>query len=148
MSFSSFLICWLWGLNWVSPGGSAVNNLPAMQKTACNAGDVRLIPSWGRSPRELNGNPVQYSCPGNATDREAWQATVHWFTRVGPNLRTEAPALHATCNMLRAGSTWLTMTKSNYYCLKTWPNNKISNSATLYNIIESTDRRYSKGNCK
>ena len=90
-----------------------------MQKTDYNAGDVRLIPSWGRSPRELNGNPVQYSCPGYATDREAWQATVHWLTGVGPNLRTKAPALHATCNMLRAGSTWLTMTKSNHYCLKT-----------------------------
>ena len=29
------------------------------------------------SPREGNGNPLQYSCLGNPTDREAWRATVH-----------------------------------------------------------------------
>ena len=27
--------------------------------------------------REGNGNPLQYSCLGNPTDREAWRATVH-----------------------------------------------------------------------
>ena len=31
----------------------------------------------GRSPGEANGNPLQYSCLGNSTDREAWRATVH-----------------------------------------------------------------------
>jgi len=31
----------------------------------------------GRSPGEGNGNPLQYSCPGNPTDRGTWQATVH-----------------------------------------------------------------------
>ena len=37
------------------PGGAVVKNLPA------NAGDTRnvgLIPGWGRSPREENGNPL------------------------------------------------------------------------------------------
>ena len=36
-----------------------------------------LIPGLERSPREGNGNPFQYSCLGNATDRGAWQTTVH-----------------------------------------------------------------------
>ena len=36
-----------------------------------------LIPGWGRSPGEGNGNPLQYSCLENSMDREAWQATVH-----------------------------------------------------------------------
>ena len=27
---------------------------------------------------EGNGNPLQYSCLENTTDRGAWQATVHW----------------------------------------------------------------------
>ena len=31
----------------------------------------------GRSPGKGNGNPLQYSCLGNPTDRGAWQATVH-----------------------------------------------------------------------
>ena len=29
---------------------------------ACNAGDPVSIPGSGRSPREGNGNPLQYSC--------------------------------------------------------------------------------------
>ena len=28
----------------------------------CNAGDLDLIPRLGRSPREGNGSPLQYSC--------------------------------------------------------------------------------------
>ena len=36
-----------------------------------NAGDTALIPGFGRSPGEGNGNPLQYSCLGNPMDREA-----------------------------------------------------------------------------
>ena len=39
----------------------SVKNTPAMQETACNAGDQGLIPELGKSPREGNGNPLQYS---------------------------------------------------------------------------------------
>ena len=51
-----------------------VKNLPA------SAGDVRdmgSIPGWGRSPREGNGNPLQYSCLKNPMDRGAWWAMVY-----------------------------------------------------------------------
>ena len=48
-----------------------VKNPPA------NAGDSGSIPGIGRSPREGNGNPLQYSCLGNPTDRGAWRAIVH-----------------------------------------------------------------------
>ena len=41
------------------------------------AGDMSQIPGSGRSPGKVNGNPVQYSCLGNAMDRGAWWATVH-----------------------------------------------------------------------
>ena len=44
------------------------------KESACNAGDtggVGSIPALGRSPREENGNPLQYSCLGNPMDREA-----------------------------------------------------------------------------
>ena len=30
--------------------------------SACNAGDLGLIPGSGRSPGEEKGNPLQYSC--------------------------------------------------------------------------------------
>ena len=42
-----------------------------------NAGDLGLIPGSGRSPREGNGTPLQYSCLENPMERGAWQATVH-----------------------------------------------------------------------
>ena len=38
--------------------------------------DTGLIPGWGRSPGEGNGNPLQYSYMGNPVDGSAWQATV------------------------------------------------------------------------
>ena len=53
------------------PGGSDVKEF------ACNAGDLGSIPGLGRSPREGNGNPLQYSCLENPMDGGAWQATVH-----------------------------------------------------------------------
>ena len=53
------------------PGGSDGKEF------ARDAGDPVLIPGSGRSPREGNGNPLQYSCLENFTDREAWWATVH-----------------------------------------------------------------------
>ena len=48
-----------------------LKNLPA------NAGDPGLIPGSGRSPGEVNGNPLQYSCLRNPLDRETWWATDH-----------------------------------------------------------------------
>ena len=57
------------------PGGSMVKNLTT------NAGDKGSIPGLIRFSGEGNGNPLQYSCLGNPTDREAWQATVHGLAK-------------------------------------------------------------------
>ena len=38
--------------------------------------DASSIPGSGRSPGAGHGNPLQYSCLENSTDREAWWATV------------------------------------------------------------------------
>ena len=46
-------------------------------RSACNVGDLGSIPGSGRSPGEVNGNPLQYSCLENPMDRGAWWATVH-----------------------------------------------------------------------
>ena len=48
-----------------------------------------LIPGLGRSLGEGNGNPLHYSCLGNPTVREAWQATVRGVARVRHNLVTK-----------------------------------------------------------
>ena len=37
-----------------------------------NAGDPGLIPGFGRSLGEGNGNPLQYYCLENPMDRGAW----------------------------------------------------------------------------
>jgi len=49
----------------------------AGKESACNAGDLGLIPGSGRSSGEGNGNPLQYSCLKNPMDGGAWWATVH-----------------------------------------------------------------------
>ena len=36
------------------------------EESACQEGDVGLIPGLGRSPEGGNGNPLQYSCLRNA----------------------------------------------------------------------------------
>ena len=45
------------------------------------------IPGSGRSPGGGRGNPLQYSCLENPTDREAWQATVHGVTKSRTRLK-------------------------------------------------------------
>ena len=47
------------------------------KESTCDAGDLGSIPGSGRSPGEVNGYLVQYSCLENSMDRGAWQATVH-----------------------------------------------------------------------
>ena len=53
------------------PGGSAVKNLPT------NAGDMDSVPELRRSPREENGNPLQYFCLRNPIDRGTRRAIDH-----------------------------------------------------------------------
>ena len=45
--------------------------------SAYNVGDLGSIPGSGRSPGEINGNPLQCSCPENPMDGGTWEATVH-----------------------------------------------------------------------
>ena len=47
------------------------------KESACNVGDLVLIPGWEGSPGEGNGYPLQYSCLENPMDRGAWRAAVH-----------------------------------------------------------------------
>ena len=56
------------------PGDSVVENLLA---NAGDMGDMGSIPGLGKSPGVRKGNPLQYSCLENSTDRGAWGAIVH-----------------------------------------------------------------------
>ena len=51
------------------------------KEPVCSAGDVGSVPESGRSSREGNGNPFQYSCLENPINRGAWWATVHGVTK-------------------------------------------------------------------
>ena len=48
-----------------------VKNPPSIQETQGS------ISGSGRSPGEVNGYPLQYSCLQNSMDSGAWWATVH-----------------------------------------------------------------------
>ena len=63
------------------------------KESACNAGDLDSIPALGRSPREGNGNPLQYPCLENPMDRGAWRATVLRVARVRHDLANKPPPL-------------------------------------------------------
>ena len=70
-----------WDQMWVDlgyPGGSVVKNLRA---NAGDAGDMGLIPGWGRSPGGGSCNSHQSSCLENPMEREAWWAIVHGVTK-------------------------------------------------------------------
>ena len=49
----------------VFPGGSEV------KASACNAGDLSLIPGWGRSPGEGNVQPTPVFLPGKSHGRRS-----------------------------------------------------------------------------
>ena len=65
------------------PGGSVVKNPPAMQMQETRVPSLGL----GRCPGEGNGNPLQYSCLENPTDRRAWQVTVQGVTESPTRLK-------------------------------------------------------------
>ena len=64
------------------PGGSDG------KESTYNAGDLGLIPGFGRSPGEGNGNPLQYSCLENPMDCSLPGSSVYRVARVGHNLVT------------------------------------------------------------
>ena len=59
------------------------------KESACNAGDLDLIPGLGRSPGGGHGHPLKYSCLENPQGQGAWQATVNGSQTVGHDLATK-----------------------------------------------------------
>ena len=47
------------------------------KESACDAGDLGLIPGLGRSPRGGHGNPLQYSCLENPREQTNLEGYVH-----------------------------------------------------------------------
>ena len=86
-------------------GGPVVKNLPA------TTGDVGSIPGSRRSPGEGNGNPFQYSCLGNPTDKRSLLDYSPWACKRGGhdlateqqhsnvNLYTHLRTIHRSCTV-------------------------------------------------
>ena len=55
--------------------------LAQWQRVRLHAGDAGSVSESGRSPGGGHGNPLQYSCLEDPTDRGAWWATVHGVTQ-------------------------------------------------------------------
>ena len=51
------------------------------KESACNAGDMGLIPESGRSPREGDSNPLQYSCLKNPHGQRSLVGYSPWGRR-------------------------------------------------------------------
>ena len=61
----------------MDPGQTSINQNVDGKESAYSVVDPGSIPRSGRSPREGNGNPLQYPCLKNSLDKGAQQATVH-----------------------------------------------------------------------
>ena len=60
-------------LSWEDPlEEEMATHSSVLKASGCNTGGLGSIPGSGRSPREGNGNPLQYSYLENFMDGEAW----------------------------------------------------------------------------
>ena len=69
-----------------------------VKKPPTNAGDIRdsgLIPGWRISPGGGHGNPLQYSCLDDPTDKGAWQTTVQGVTKSQTRLSSYVTTIYA-----------------------------------------------------
>ena len=95
-----------------------------VKKLPANTGDLGSIPGLGRSPREGNGNPLQYSCLESSMGRVAWWAIVHGVTRVKHDLATKKNRIQQSPNIL------LTLQDIKILCgaIKSFSKNRTKNS--------------------
>ena len=72
------------------PGGSV------SKESACNAGDLGLIPGSGRSPGGEHGNLLQYSCLGNPHGQRSLAGCSPWGRKESD--MTEQLSTERTCS--------------------------------------------------
>ena len=85
-SFVLLLLSGLASFYYVSPKQSS--GFPGSsdgKESACNAGDLCLIPGLGQSPEVGNDNPLQYSCLENSWTEEPGRLQSMGSQRVGSN---------------------------------------------------------------
>ena len=101
-----------WWIDKWSSGSRGFPGVSVVKNPSANAGDAEdtgSIPGLRRSPREGNGNPLQYSCLGNPMEGGTWWATVHGVAKSWTWLSTPVVAL---CLM------WSLFSLTFYFCLE------------------------------
>ena len=105
-------------------------------------GDVALHPG--------NGNPLQYSCLKNPTDRGTWWATVHGLQRVRHNWATEHSHIHVALhrdqlsgdsgwNPRQGGTSCFAWLKP--VCFSSWWGSR------EVTVLPAADRKHTGGSC-
>ena len=91
------------------PGSSEV------KASACNAGDLGLIPGLGRSPGEGNGNPIQYSfLPGES---HGWRRLVGYSPQGRKESDTIQRLYYYTSSILLYFSKYCKIKKCFIFCV-------------------------------
>ena len=70
--------------SWDSHVALVVKNPPVKAR---DIRDVSSLPGMGRYPGRGRGNPLQYSCLENPTDRGAWRAIAHRVAKTPSGLK-------------------------------------------------------------
>ena len=87
-----------WWLSWFAVFGEM--GFPGCshdEESACNAGDLGLIPGSGRSPWSRKWQPTPYSWLEKSMDRGAWRATAHGVTKSQTWLSTHTSTTFFLC---------------------------------------------------
>ena len=105
---------------WASLVVQVVKNPPANAKDIRDAG---LIPGLGRFPGGWHGNPLQYSCLENPTDKGIWWATVYGVAQNRTQLK-RLRTMHHQSQQLCVGSKIIPFTLRLCSVLSTFPKTK------------------------
>ena len=97
-----------WGLPWWLSG----------KESTCKAQDASSTPGSGRSPREGNGNPLQYFRLGHPMDRGAQWVLVHGVARPGCDQEIKQQQQHESIwrKLFLEGIKW-NKSKKDTYCM-------------------------------
>ena len=66
-----------------------------VKESACNLGDLGLIPGLGRPPGGGHGNPLQYSCLENPHGQRSLAGYSPWVQRESDTTKRLSTAQHA-----------------------------------------------------
>ena len=103
----------------------------AGKESACNAGDLGLIPGLGRSPREGNGYPLQHS----------GHYTVHGVAKSRTQLSLSS-LFGTQGSFLLPYCTVYTVTRGRYWSLVTWANQQALFFPLIFKMVTSWAKPY------